>query len=265
MKWFESAFPLWVIRFRWWIIIISLLLVALAGSGGRFISFTTNYRVFFSEDNPQLLAFDALENTYVKNDNVLIVLAPDNGDVFTRETLSIIEELTEKSWQVPYSNRVDSITNFQYTEAEEDDLTVRDLVMDAVNLSDNELRQMREITMAEPLLYRRLISDKGHVTAVNVTVQLPRINEAVETPEVASYVRQLADEIRQAHPDMKVYLTGMVIPDSANVGGVMTLLTVNTVAKASKSIPCIPTKARKALSNAVFTVRPSSLPSFTSM
>jgi predicted RND superfamily exporter protein len=215
MKWFESAFPLWVIRFRWWIIIISLLLVALAGSGGRFISFTTNYRVFFSEDNPQLLAFDALENTYVKNDNVLIVLAPDNGDVFTRKTLSIVEELTEKSWQIPYSNRVDSITNFQYTEAEGDDLIVRDLVMDAANLSDDELRKVRKITIAEPLLYRRLISDKGHVTAVNVTVQLPRMNEAVETPEVVSYARQLADDIRQAHPDMKVYLTGMIMMNNS--------------------------------------------------
>jgi len=189
--------------------------VILAASGARLLNFTTSYRVFFSEDNPQLLAFEALENTYVRNDNVLIVFEPKDGNVFSKEVLSLVKEITEKAWQIPYSNRVDSITNFQYTEAEEDDLTVRDLVTGAKKLSAQELRKVREIAMAEPLLVHRLISDRGHVTAINVTVQLPRINEMVETPEVVTYVRNLADEIRESHPDVNVYLTGMIMMNNS--------------------------------------------------
>jgi predicted RND superfamily exporter protein len=187
----------------------------LAASGGRLLNFTTSYRVFFSEDNPQLLAFEALENTYVRNDNVLIVFEPKDGNVFSKEVLSLVEDITEKAWQIPYSNRVDSITNFQYTEAKEDDLTVRDLVTGAKKLSAQELRKVREIAMDEPLLVHRLISDRGHVTAINVTVQLPRINEMVETPEVVTYVRNLADEIREIHPDVNVYLTGMIMMNNS--------------------------------------------------
>ena len=49
MKRFEKAFGEWVLRYRWPIIILSLLFVAMAATGGKNIYFTTNNRVFFSE------------------------------------------------------------------------------------------------------------------------------------------------------------------------------------------------------------------------
>ena len=215
MKRFEQAFGKWVLKYRWPIIIFSLVFVALTATGGKNIYFTTNYRVFFSEDNPELLAFEALENTYVKNDNVLFVLEPADGNIFSQETLSAIEYLTDRAWQIPFSNRVDSITNFQYTEAEEDDLIVRDLIEGASSYSEEQLRQAKEITLNEPLLHNRLISDRAHVTGINVTVQLPRINEDVETPEVVQFSRNLAREFEAAYPDINVRLTGMLMMNNA--------------------------------------------------
>jgi uncharacterized protein len=215
MNWLESNYPRWVLRNRWLIIFFSLIFVVLAASGGRLINFTTSYRVFFSEDNPQLLAFEALENTYVKNDNVLIVMAPDDGNVFSSEMLAVVEDLTEKSWQTPFSNRVDSITNYQHTEAEEDDLIVRDLVTNSSKLSDQEINKIKNIAINEPLLVHRLISDSGHVTGINITIQLPGINEATETPEVVSFVRTMVDEVRAEHPEIKIYLTGMIMMNNS--------------------------------------------------
>ena len=37
----------------------------------------------------------------------------------------------------------------------------------------------------------------------------------VETPEVVTYVRNLADEIREAHPNVNVYLTGMIMMNNS--------------------------------------------------
>ncbi|MFQ5587156.1 MAG: hypothetical protein ACE5GF_10120 [Thermodesulfobacteriota bacterium] len=120
----NNGFGALVITYRWLIIVGAILVVVAAGSGGRYLTFSNDYRYFFSKENPQLNAFEALQDTYTKNDNVLFAVAPKSGRVFTRETLAIIEELTEASWQAPYSIRVDSITNFQHTRAEEDDLIV---------------------------------------------------------------------------------------------------------------------------------------------
>ena len=70
------AYSRWVIRWRWLIVIGTLLLVVLAASGARFIEFAGSYRAYFSDDNPQLKAYDELQNTYSKNDNVMFVIAP---------------------------------------------------------------------------------------------------------------------------------------------------------------------------------------------
>ena len=42
--------------------------------------------------------------------------------------MAAVEELTEAAWQIPYTIRVDSVSNFQHTYATEDDLIVEDLV-----------------------------------------------------------------------------------------------------------------------------------------
>ncbi|HJP37031.1 MAG TPA: RND transporter, partial [Gammaproteobacteria bacterium] len=136
MNKFEALYAGWVIRNRLLIVVVCLAVVAALGYGGAKLRFDTSYRVFFSDDNPELLAFENIENTYVKDDSVVMVVAPRDGNVFTRDTLTAIEELTAAAWQVPYSNRVDSITNFQYTEAQEDDLIVRDMAKDSQTLSD---------------------------------------------------------------------------------------------------------------------------------
>ena len=215
MERLEQAFGHWVIRHRWWILPVTLVLVVAAASGGRLLTFTTNYRVFFSEDNPQLQAFEALERTYSKNDNIMLVLAPRDGRVFTRAHLAAVEWLTREAWQIPYSSRVDSLTNFQHTEARGDDLVVRDLVQDAAGLSDAQIARIRRIALQEPLLVRRLVSPRGHVTAVNVLIQLPGVHPERETPEAVAYARDLAQRLRTAHPDIDVHLTGMVMMNNA--------------------------------------------------
>jgi len=215
MERIEKVLGHWVLKHRWIIILTSLVLVALAAIGTKNLYFTTNYRVFFSEDNPQLMAFEALEKTYTQNDNLLFVFVPADGNVFTRETLEVIRDFTERAWQIPYSTRVDSITNFQHTEADGDELIVRDLVADTGSLTESDLRSIREIAMEEPLLRGKLISGDANVTAVNVTVHLPRIHEASETPEVVSAARDLASEIEKAYPHITVRLTGMVMMNNA--------------------------------------------------
>lgn len=211
----ESKLGPWVIKYRWLIILLSLVLVLGAASGGRFLVFKADYRVFFSADNPQLQAFDKLEKTYSRNDNVLFVLTPKDGNVFTRETLKVVETLTEKAWQIPYSTRVDSISNFQYTFAEGDDLIVEDLISDAGKLKDSELKNKKDIAVNEPLLKQRLISPDGRVTSVSATISLPNIDQTKEVPEVVTFARNLADEMRKLAPDMDVRLSGMVPMNNA--------------------------------------------------
>jgi predicted RND superfamily exporter protein len=205
----------WLVRWRYPVLLVSLALVLAAASGAQFLTFKTDYRAFFSSDNPQLRAFEQLQNTYTKTDNVLFVLAPRDGNVFTPETLASVSRLTEACWQIPYSIRVDSISNYQHTEAEEDDLIVADLVENPENLGPVELQRIHDIAVNEPLLVNRLISPDGDVTGVNVTIQLPDEGSGAEVPEITAFARKLVAEIESANPNLDVYLTGMVIMNNS--------------------------------------------------
>jgi len=187
----------------------------IAAAGARHLYFTADYRVFFGPDNPQRIAFETLENTYVKNDSLMIVVAPESGDVFTAENLTIIEEITDRAWQIPYSNRVDSITNFQYTHADGDDLIVGDLVKDAGELSDLELERIKQIALNEPLLRDSLIASNTSAAGLFVNVQLPGDDETAENTEIIEFTRALAMDIETRHPNVRIYLTGMIMMNNA--------------------------------------------------
>ncbi|MFQ5629905.1 MAG: RND family transporter, partial [bacterium] len=214
MNKFEAAFGEWVVRQRWWVIIATVLIVVVAASGVRFLTINNDTRVFFSEENPQLQALETLENTYNKINSVLFAIAPKDGTVFTRETLAAVEALTEAAWQMPYSSRVNSVSNFQHTRAENDDLIVEDLVQNAMRLSEADLERIEQIALAEPVLVNNLISPSGHVTGVYIEVILPE-KSLEEVPEVAAFARKLADDFRAKYPAIDIYLTGGVMSDNA--------------------------------------------------
>ena len=170
------------------VIVATILLVVLAASGVRFLALSNNYRVFFSPENPELIAFENFQNIYPKNDNILFVVRRDpagGGDVFGQELAANIEWLTAEAWRIPYAIRVDSVTNFQYSWADGDDLTVEDLVRDAPALGGSELRRRRDVALEEPLLRGNLLSPDAHTTGVNVTLQYPELSLA-EVPEAVA-------------------------------------------------------------------------------
>ena len=117
-----------IIKFKWLVLPACILLAFICGYGIKNIVFETDYRIFFSDKNPNLIAFENLQNTYSRNDVVQFVIKPNEGDIFNPKTLESIRKLTRDSWQIPYSTRVDSIGNFQNTYAIGDELIVEDLI-----------------------------------------------------------------------------------------------------------------------------------------
>ncbi len=209
-----ESYTRWIIRWKYLIVLVTLALTFAAASGGRFLSFSNDYRMFFGEDNPQLLAFEKMQATFNKNDNVLFVITPKSGKVFTRETLTVIKDITHEAWQMPFSTRVDSITNHQHTSAEEDDLMVDDLVVDPDSLSKNDLLKIQSIAINEPMLVRRLVSPDSKFAGVNVTVQLP--GKALdEVPKTVAFARDLKQKMLAKYPEVEIRLVGMAVMNNA--------------------------------------------------
>lgn len=204
-----TAYTNFIIRWRWLVILGAIVASFGLIAGAKNFGFDNDYRVFFSEDNPHLKAFDQQQKTYTKNDNILFVVTPKDGNVFSRETLSAIEEITQAGWQFPYALRVDSITNFQYTQAEGDDLLVAPLVEDAHGFSDQALVDAKRVALNEPFIVGQLLNQDATVTAVNITFHMPEVGPGGE-PEAVAAARELKQKI-EADYDVEVRLSGVVM------------------------------------------------------
>jgi len=203
-----------LLAYRWLVIFLSLALAVGAGLGAGKLEFSTNYRVFFSDANPELQAFENLQDTYTKNDNFLFVLEPQDGKAFSAQTLTAVEKLTEAAWRIPYAIRVDSITNFQHSYAIGDDLIVEDLVKNAASQSSEFLAARKAVALAEPLIRDQLLTPDAAVTSVNVVLQYPEKN-LMEVPEAVNHARQLMHQIEGEFPTIDVHLTGVSMLNNA--------------------------------------------------
>ncbi len=203
-----------VISRPWTVILLSLVFAAAVGSGASRLEFSTNYRVFFSDSNPELQAFENLQNTYTKNDNFFFVIEPRAGAAFDVDTLVAVEALTEEAWRIPYAIRVDSISNFQHTYAIDDDLIVEDLVTDASAREAEWLAERRDVALAEPLIRNQILTEDSRVTAVNVVLQYPE-RGFMEVPEAVAYARDLKGQIESDYPGIDIHLTGVSMLNNA--------------------------------------------------
>ncbi|WP_045495638.1 efflux RND transporter permease subunit [Vibrio hyugaensis] len=197
-------------KYSIWVLLATVLLVIVATIGGKNLYFRGDYNIFFDGTNKQLLAFDEIQTTFAKTDNLAIVIAPDNNDVFTPETLQLVQNLTVDSWQVPYSSRVDSIANYQHTEAIEDDLLVEDLLYEDYELTSVRIAKVKHIALTEPVIKNALISEKGDVTIVNITVQLPEVDKTAEVQEVMNHINGMIEQYQQNYPNVEFHKAGII-------------------------------------------------------
>jgi predicted RND superfamily exporter protein len=204
-----------VLKFKWLVLLMSVLVVGGFAAGVQHLGFSTNYRVFFSSENPQLVAFEEFQNIYTKSDTFAFILKAKQGDMFTPKHLEAVQYLTKRAWQIPYSIKVDSITNYQHTFAEEDDLMVVDLVEEAPSsYTQQELNLRKNIAVNEPTIIKRLISEDARTTNVNVTLQFQE-KDPLEVPKAMAKAREIMAEVEAKYPYFETALSGTAAMNNA--------------------------------------------------
>jgi predicted RND superfamily exporter protein len=191
------------------VVLLTLLMTGAAAWGLKDFTNNNDPRIFFTEDNPDFKRFRELEDRFTANEVVLFIIHPENDNIFTRDNLVALEELTEAAWTLPHSTRVDSPVNFQHTRVDGDQLFINSLVEDAGEMSEAEIREAREVALAEESLVGRLLSEEGHVAGIAATVTMSEGNR--EAPEITRAAREMAEEFNQRYPDIEFMVTGTVV------------------------------------------------------
>ena len=162
-------------------LVIGLILIAIITSGASFLETPTGYRAFVENDQPNYADILDLEEKYGMIDTLSFVIKPNEGDIFQKDVLKLIKELTEISWQTPHSTRVNSLTNHQYTTVDGDDINISDFVDSVESLDNSDLKELKELALKEKTLVNFILSKSAKVSFINIYLDVPD-QEGFEKP-----------------------------------------------------------------------------------
>ncbi|MEO0442342.1 MAG: MMPL family transporter [Pseudomonadota bacterium] len=188
-----------------------LALTLLAAIGAKNLDLTTDNRVFFGETNPQLKEFEAFETTFNELNSLMVVFHSKEETVFTAKTLEAVRSFTEAAWQLPYANRVESISNYSHSYARDDDIFVKDLVTEEDLANPQTLQEIREVAINDPLIFRRLVSEQENTTAVFINFIYQDTDEKTAIGDIIGSLNDTVANIEDAFPHLSVYKTGDII------------------------------------------------------
>ncbi len=198
-----DSFIDWIVDHPKSILTTTILIVLAFAIGLKNLSISNDFRVYLSKDNPQLLAFESFESNYVKSDSATLVVTATKDDLFTHNGLMLIEQLTEQAWLVDSAYRVSSLSNYQYSQSQQDEITTDYLIEDASKLSYEEVANIRQIALSEKRLVRSLITADGKLTVIAINLRLDR-KKANASIAITEQIELIRDKYRLLYPEFQI-------------------------------------------------------------
>ena len=193
-EYFESV-PNRIRPWRWWIITLALTCSLFMALGSTRFVIDVTVDSWFSEDDPVLQSLDEFRDQFGSDDGLFIVYEAKDGDVFSADSLGLIDQLTTRlnHWQdIPqevldevgitpdlakelnHIKRVQSLTNVRIQVHQDETLSSPRLIQNLV-MSKDEAQQVKAMAMAQSNLPLFLFSNNHRFGAIMVTTDFGAI------------------------------------------------------------------------------------------
>ncbi len=187
---------------------IKLLLVSIIGSlllaqGLKYFEADFSYRIWFRTTDPLIKTYDEFERKFGNDDTVVLLVHSPSG-IFDTDSINTIRQLTENLWQVPDIIKVDSLTNYQWTHAVEDDIEIEDFIPE--DFSYDELEERKKIALAHEVIPDYLINKDATVSLLYAKVK-PYPGGAPDDSLLINKSREAIESIVNKS-DHKFYING---------------------------------------------------------
>ena len=168
---------------------IVLILMCILLPGLKNLEQDFGYRIWFSEDDPNIKNFDRFERRFGNDDNAVILMHSSSG-IFDIDSARTLIDITQKLWQIRDVIRVDSLANFNWTHAEDDDLIVEPIMPEDEPLTEDFLLERKKIALNHETLPGYLVSASGDTALIIATLK-PALKTEVDYQALISDLRQL--------------------------------------------------------------------------
>ena len=93
-------------------------------------------------------------------------------------------------------------------------MIVEPLIEDALNLTDDDIKRIKNVALTDPDIVKRLVSPGKPMAMIRIIAALPKVDRQAEEREMATEARKLADAIETTYPHIDVLLSGNVISNN---------------------------------------------------
>ena len=209
MKIFDKKdFAKLLIKYRYLSIGLVLIVVCILATGLTKLTFNPDLETYFPEGHPAVLRYNEIDDMFVPTDNLIIAVHSKEKTLFNKESLKVIEELTQKSWTIPYSVRVDSLTNYSYVQSINDDLIVEPFIEDVEKKSSDFLEERKNIVSGEDIIYKSLISEDKKTSVVSIIIDPPGPKKEDQNSELIDYILEFLEPIKERNKNLDIRLLG---------------------------------------------------------
>ena len=101
-------------------------------------------RIWFRTTDPLIKDLNELERKFGNDEKIILAVHTKNG-IFKRDKIELLQQLTEELWQIPQILRVDSLTNYNYSISEGDDLITAPFFDEYEELNDQYVLSRKEL------------------------------------------------------------------------------------------------------------------------
>ena len=213
-------FATFLIDHPWKSILFALALVGVLIPGLARLKTDFSYRIWFRDTDPLLAKFDAFERRFGNDENVVLLLESPSG-IFDKDSAELLQKITEDFWKVPEIIRVESLSNYNWTHSEEDDLMVEPLIPDDEELTEALLAERKKVALEHEVIPGYLVNAEGTIAVIYAQLK-PAIGGAPDFQTVVDGARALMAKYQDGGPvtylhdaeqykgpgDHQFYLTG---------------------------------------------------------
>tara|TARA_B100002019_G_C21267745_1_gene600320 strand:+ start:1234 stop:3537 length:2304 start_codon:yes stop_codon:yes gene_type:complete len=209
MKIFDKKdFAKLLIKYRYLSIGLVIIVVCLLATGLTKLTFNPDLETYFPEGHPAVIRSNEIDDMFIPTDNLIIAVHSNEGTLFNGDSLKVIEELTKKSWTIPYSVRVDSLTNYSYVKSVNDDLIVEPFIEEAEKKSIEFFEKRENLVAGEDIIYKSLISEDKKTSVVSIIVDPPGPNKEDQNTELINYILGFIEPIKESNENLDIRLLG---------------------------------------------------------
>jgi predicted RND superfamily exporter protein len=199
-----------LLRKRYLLALICVLLGVVVAYGVRFTSVDNTFNAILSESDPYRDEVEQVRKDFPPSTGVLFAFMAPQGDVFTFEALRAMDDLTNRYTEVESAVSVASLSNYRLN-AVDANIHDRDyLVPELTELQTSDLADIRAIALEDEDLTKRLLSPGGDLALALVKYKASTDDKPTRL-SIAESVVELRDSLREAYPDINIYVLGNVL------------------------------------------------------